>query len=154
MRKIILFSLTALAIMACNSNQKSNSQPNPWEQYLVGEWIYETTNDEAAAHYQITLALKADGHMTETEHYTLKTPDDNATADFDGNIFKGKWKLQNDTLAKDGKMSVMMGEPKPGEEPERQEREVKGYTKLLNVTADSLISLDMRGDTIIFVRNH
>ena len=156
MKKIMLAALVALGITACNQKgQGSEDQAVDWKDGIVGEWVYQAATDDTpeAMHYQITLDIKADGQMTETEHYTQQASGENPAIDTDGNIFKGSWELRNDTLMKDGQMSVLVGkEVKPEGEQERSDRNVKGYTRLTAVTPDSLFTVDMAGNTIVFVR--
>ena len=155
MKKIILISLVALGIMACEQKKSNDQQTELWVQNIVGEWFYETVSgDSADNHYQIILQLKADGQVTEREHYILPANGDKPAVDRDGNIFNGTWKIQNDTLVKKGTMHLLSEKNLYSEgDPERKQGEVTGYTKLINVTKDSIISLDRRGDTIIFVRH-
>ena len=167
MKKIILFALVALGLTACNQKQRSQEsevgtqetgvgtqETEQWKKDIVGEWHFEAVSDLTphAMHYQITLDIKDGGQMTETEHYT-QNPAEGPAIDTDGNIFDGTWELRGDTLVKDGNMSVLTGEGIKAEgKQERVERDVKGFVKVLNVLPDTLLTLDMSGDTIVFTR--
>ncbi len=155
MKKIILISLTALAVIACQQKKSGNEQSELWQQNIVGEWFYESVSgDSVSNRYQIFLQLKASGQVIEREHYILPAQDGKPAVDRDGNIFTGTWKIQNDTLVKKGVMKVISEEGLYSkEEPERKEGEVTGYTKLVNVTKDSIITLDRAGSTVVFVRH-
>lgn len=156
MKKIILAALVAICITACNQKgQNTEDQKAQWKEGIVGEWVYKAAVGNAAEdmHYQITLDIKADGHMTETEHYTQAATGDKPAIDTDGNIFKGTWELRGDTLVKDGQMSVLIGkEIRPEAEQVRSDRKVNGFTRLVAVQPDSLVTVDMSGHTIVFVR--
>ena len=153
MKKIILTSLVSLALVACNTKQEK-APATDWEQVLVGEWYNETVSksDTLETRYELTMSLDAFGKITEKEHYYAKG-NEQVIIDRDGNIFTGTWKISKDSLLKDGKMSIVKERKyAPGEELERVEGEVKGFNLLVSVTDDTLRTLDLKGDTVIFVR--
>ncbi len=153
MKKIILTSLVSLALVACNTKQENTSSTN-WEQSLVGEWYSETVSkvDTLETRYEITMSLNAFGKITEKEHYYAKD-NERVIIDRDGNIFNGTWKISKDSLIKDGTMSVVKErEYAPGEELERKEGKVKGFNLLISINEDTLRTLDLKGDTVVFVR--
>lgn len=156
MKKIILAALVAIGLTACNQKgQNTEDQTAQWKEGIVGEWVYKAAagNTPEDMHYQITLNIKADGHMTETEHYTQAATADKPAIDTDGNIFNGTWELRGDSLWKDGKMSVLVGkEIRPEADQVRSDRNVKGFTRLVAVQPDSLVTVDMSGHTIVFVK--
>lgn len=153
MKKIILTSLVSLALVACNTKQEK-APATDWEQVLVGEWYSETVGhtDTLETRYELTMTLDAFGKITEKEHYYAKGSGE-PIIDRDGNIFTGTWKISKDSLIKDGKMSIVKErEYAPGEELERVEGNAKGFNLLVSVTADTLRTLDLQGDTVVFVR--
>jgi len=156
MKKIILAALVAIGITACNQKgQNTEDKTAQWKEGIVGQWVYKTAagNNPEDMHYQITLDIKADGHMTETEHYTQAATADKPAIDTDGNIFKGTWELHGDSLVKDGQMSVLVGkEIRPEAEQVRTDRKVNGFTRLVDVKPDSRVTVDMSGHTIVFVK--
>ena len=153
MKKIILTSLVSLALVACNTKQEK-APATDWEQILVGEWYSETVGhtDTLETRYELTMTLDAFGKITEKEHYYAKGSGE-PIIDRDGNIFTGTWKISKDSLIKDGKMSIVKErEYAPGEELERVEGNAKGFNLLVSVTADTLRTLDLQGDTVVFVK--
>lgn len=153
MKKIIITSLVSLALVACNTKQEK-APATDWEQVLVGEWYSETVGhtDTLETRYELTMTLDAFGKITEKEHYYAKGSGE-PIIDRDGNIFTGTWKISKDSLIKDGKMSIVKErEYAPGEELERVEGNAKGFNLLVSVTADTLRTLDLQGDTVVFVR--
>lgn len=153
MKKIIITSLVSLALVACNTKQEKAPATN-WEQALVGEWYSETVGhtDTLETRYELTMTLDAFGKITEKEHYYAKG-NEKIIIDRDGNIFTGTWKISKDSLIKDGKMSIVKErEYAPDEELERVEGNAKGFNLLVSVTADTLRTLDLQGDTVVFVR--
>jgi uncharacterized lipoprotein NlpE involved in copper resistance len=153
MKKIILTSLVSLALVACNTKQEK-APATDWEQVLVGEWYSETVGhtDTLETRYELTMTLDAFGKITEKEHYYAKGNGE-PIIDRDGNIFTGTWKISKDSLIKDGKMSIVKERKyAPGEELERVEGNAKGFNLLVSVTADTLRTLDLQGDTVVFVR--
>lgn len=153
MKKIILTSLVSLALVACNTKQEK-APATDWEQVLVGEWYSETVGhtDTLETRYELTMTLDAFGKITEKEHYYAKGSGE-PIIDRDGNIFTGTWKISKDSLIKDGKMSIVKErEYAPGEELERVEGNAKGLNLLVSVNEDTLRTLDLQGDTVVFVR--
>ena len=153
MKKIILTSLVSLALVACNTKQEK-APATDWEQALVGEGYNEPVSkvDTLETRYELTMSLDAFGKITEKEHYYAKG-NEKVIIDRDGNIFTGTWKISKDSLIKDGKMSIVKERKyAPDEELERAEGEVKGFNLLVSVNADTLRTLDLKGDTVIFVR--
>lgn len=153
MKKIILTSLVSLALVACNTKQEK-APATDWEQVLVGEWYSETVGhtDTLETRYELTMTLDAFGKITEKEHYYAKGSGE-PIIDRDGNIFTGTWKISKDSLIKDGKMSIVKErEYAPGEELERVEGNAKGFNLLVSVNEDTLRTLDLQGDTVVFVR--
>ena len=153
MKKIILTSLVSLALVACNTKQEK-APATDWEQVLVGEWYSETVGhtDTLETRYELTMTLDAFGKITEKEHYYAKGSGE-PIIDRDGNIFTGTWKISKDSLIKDGKMSIVKERKyAPGEELERVEGNAKGFNLLVSVNEDTLRTLDLQGDTVVFVR--
>lgn len=153
MKKIILTSLVSLALVACNTKQEK-APATDWEQVLVGEWYSETVGhtDTLETRYELTMTLDAFGKITEKEHYYAKGSGE-PIIDRDGNIFTGTWKISKDSLIKDGKMSIVKERKyAPGEELERVEGNAKGFNLLVSVNEDTLRTLDLQGDTVVFIR--
>ena len=153
MKKIIITSLVSLALVACNTKQEKAPATN-WEQALVGEWYSETVGhtDTLETRYELTMTLDAFGKITEKEHYYAKGSGE-PIIDRDGNIFTGTWKISKDSLIKDGKMSIVKErEYAPDEELERVEGNAKGFNLLVSVNEDTLRTLDLQGDTVVFIR--
>ena len=138
----------------CIRDRQEKAPATDWEQVLVGEWYSETVGhtDTLETRYELTMTLDAFGKITEKEHYYAKGSGE-PIIDRDGNIFTGTWKISKDSLIKDGKMSIVKErEYAPGEELERVEGNAKGFNLLVSVTADTLRTLDLQGDTVVFVR--
>lgn len=153
MKKIIITSLVSLALVACNTKQEK-APATDWEQVLVGEWYSETVGhtDTLETRYELTMTLDAFGKITEKEHYYAKGSGE-PIIDRDGNIFTGTWKISKDSLIKDGKMSIVKERKyAPGEELERVEGNAKGFNLLVSVNEDTLRTLDLQGDTVVFIR--
>ena len=153
MKKIIITSLVSLALVACNTKQEK-APATDWEQVLVGEWYSETVGhtDTLETRYELTMTLDAFGKITEKEHYYAKN-NERTIIDREGNIFNGTWKISKDSLIKDGTMSVVRErEYAPGEELDRLEGKVKGFNQLISINEDTLRTLDLNGDTVVFVR--
>jgi hypothetical protein len=163
MKKNYYFLFFLMMCSSCNlrENGQGPSQAS-WKDIIIGDWVCEVVNDSIISEKSVIhsveqskIKISSDGTIEESEHlYARLSIDGN---DFpqenDGDIFKGSWRLSNDTLYKEGTLfSIVPKKYNEGEELKRTGSIVKGWSIIIDVKKDTLFVLNQKGGTLKYVR--